>query len=55
MRAAKMAEITEIDPEEMKLLRNLCDAAASAYGEAAMRSRISQLERHVLALEAQRA
>jgi hypothetical protein len=46
---------TEIDPEEMKLLRNLCDAAASAYSVAAMRSRIEKLEYHVLALETQRA
>jgi hypothetical protein len=45
---------TEIDPEEMKLLRSLCAAAASAYSEAAMRSRIDKLEHHLLALETQR-
>ncbi len=35
---------TEIDPEEMKMLRRLCDAAAACYEGAALRARIEELQ-----------
>jgi hypothetical protein len=35
---------TEIDPEEMKMLRRLSDAAATAYDGAALRAKIADLQ-----------
>jgi hypothetical protein len=35
---------TEIDPEEMTMLRRLCDAASTAYDSAALRATIAELQ-----------
>jgi hypothetical protein len=44
---------TEIDPEEKRLLRRLCDAAASAYRNAELQSEVSQLRGRLAVLESQ--
>lgn len=46
---------TEIDPEEKRLLRRLCDAAAAAYRNAELQSEVSQLRGRLAALESQPA
>lgn len=40
---------TEIDPEEMAMLRRLCDAAAACYDGAALRAKIADLQSQLTA------
>ncbi len=46
---------TEIDPEELALLRRLCEAAAVAYQTAAMRAELVELRQLRLDVEAETA